>query len=705
MNNSTSCVSINIKELLFNLSKQKDERIFYFLEKDKTLINIQDENGNSLLHWAVFLNNVYLVYYLLENNADRDIKSHSKQTPLFWAICSNNIFMIYILNKYGINLFQEDDKGYNCLIISIQYNNILVFFYLLYLNVSITHKDYNSCSVVDWAAYNNNLFFLRFFSIFMNNLYSLNLNTPTSTLHKAIIGNSYEACVYLILNKLQNIYDIGTDDNKTILQFVEDNKSKIDPRIYQFVNSKKVYRLCQNKGNVNKNRNFLYEENGTIGPYTIKRKKKKLPIFLSIYTKYIENKALLLYPLMLVFLYVYLNITYFLYVRKYIEGQKLYIDLFHPFLFVIYYFVVTSNPGYLENNESNVFNINMEGKKKKDINMKCKNGDNDKDEHDNTYDDTYDNTYDDTYDNTYDDTYDDTHNDVDSKQDQYKDKPSNDYYNKTNNNKEWSKENLTFQYIIKNIRDEINRYEKKYKLIEFAKRIKKENIFELKNSMEINWNIPPIEFTEININMLCPTCFLFKNLRTKHCSLCDKCVEIFDHHCDFTLNCMGIENARIFLLWILLNICFSFYIIYIYGCLIFNISFNYNNIKFYIIILMAIVLSILLIYFMGAIFIRSIMNILENITSNEKFKIYTYKTFFTYELTMDEKKQPTVIRKFKNPFDQGRFFNFINFLTKSKTKLIKKEKQFIVIDKNIKSQKLTEFVDKLNKRLNQMNIE
>ncbi|KNG75372.1 hypothetical protein PFMG_01518 [Plasmodium falciparum IGH-CR14] len=449
MNNSTSCVSINVQDILFNLAKQKDERIFYFLEKDKTLINIQDGN-----------------------DAERDIKSHSKQTPLFWAICSNNILMIYILNKYGSNLFQEDDKGYNCLIISIQYNHILAFFYLLYLNIAITHKDYNNCTVIDWAAYNNNLFFLRFFSIFMNNLYSLNLNTPTSTLHKAIIGNSYEACVYLIMNKHQNVYDIGTDDKKTILQFVEDNKSKIDPRIYQFLNSKQVYRICQKKANrnIDRNRNFLYEANGTIGPYTIKKKKKA---------------------------------------RKYINGQQLYLDLFHPFLFVIYYFVVTSNPGYLENNKNNVPNINLEGKKKKDMNMKCRNGDNDKD----------------------------TYNDVDTKDEEYKDKPLNDYDKKANN-KERPKENITFQYIIKNITDEINRYERKYKLVEFAKRIKKENIFELKNSMEINWDIPPIEFTEINMNMLCPTCFLFKNIRTKHCSLCDKCVEIFDHHCDFTLNCM-----------------------------------------------------------------------------------------------------------------------------------------------------------------------
>lgn len=84
--------------------------------------------------------------------------------------------------------------------------------------------------------------------------------------------------------------------------------------------------------------------------------------------------------------------------------------------------------------------------------MKCRNGDNDKD----------------------------TYNDVDTKDEEYKDKPLNDYDKKANN-KERPKENITFQYIIKNITDEINRYERKYKLVEFA---------HIDNSMELlGWRL------------------------------------------------------------------------------------------------------------------------------------------------------------------------------------------------------------------------
>ncbi|EWC86757.1 hypothetical protein PFNF54_04310 [Plasmodium falciparum NF54] len=630
MNNSTSCVSINVQDILFNLAKQKDERIFYFLEKDKTLINIQDGNelsssSTSFLSFFFFFS--FYLKYCKSKLYELEEQNYSKNKIKLVDSEKENILMTNLKSVSSSNN-SEDIKNEPNIKQNIINNNLYTL-----------HKNKTYISIRSNKEKN---LYLKFSCLFIY-LFIYFFFFLTFTFHMENIEKE---------NKEENYLDRLTNLFKYLTLGVEKNNST----------EKNSTHSIKYDGHKNSLQQVVYN-------LKLKRASE-----LSVPHRILGNTSISKNGYTYIYIYIYIYIFFF-FARKYINGQQLYLDLFHPFLFVIYYFVVTSNPGYLENNKNNVPNINLEGKKKKDMNMKCRNGDNDKD----------------------------TYNDVDTKDEEYKDKPLNDYDKKANN-KERPKENITFQYIIKNITDEINRYERKYKLVEFAKRIKKENIFELKNSMEINWDIPPIEFTEINMNMLCPTCFLFKNIRTKHCSLCDKCVEIFDHHCDFTLNCMGIENARIFLLWILLNIFFSFSIIYIYGWFIFNSSLNYYNIKFYI-ILMAIVLSILIIYFMGAIFIRSIMNILENITSNEKFKIYTYKTFFTYELTMDEKKQPTVIRKFKNPFDQGMLFNFINFLTKSKTKLIKKEKQFIIIDKNIKSQKLTEFVDKLNKRLNEMNIE
>ncbi|CDU20045.1 palmitoyltransferase DHHC5, putative [Plasmodium yoelii] len=633
-------------EILFYLIKQNNEEIYYILEKNKNLVNSKDENGNSLLHWAVFLNNVYLVYYLLENDADPNIKSNNNQTPVFWAVSSNNIFMIYLLKKYKCNLYEVDNKGYNCLTISIQYNYLLPFLYLINLKLPLTCKDFDNCSIIDWASYNNNIFFLRLFSIFVNNLYLINFEKPGSILQKAIIGNAFESVVYLITNRHQNIYDISTDDNKNIIEFIEEYKDKIDPRIYTFLKSKQIGELC--KQNRKTNFDALYEYNGHIGPYLI-RKKKNLSIIQNVLLKYSQNKALIIYPLLVVLAYTYLNIVYYFYVRMHTKHKNLFLDLFHPLLFVIYYFVVSSNPGYLDDSKLGILGENS------------------------------------------------------SKENEIKQKKKylKDGHNKMNIEQEnTDKQNLTFQYIIKNIEEEIKAYEMKYKLNEFSKGIKSKNIFELKNNLNIKWKINKFEISTFNINLLCPTCFLFKNVRTKHCAFCDKCIDIFDHHCIFTLNCMGIDNARIFLSWILSNILFSIYNLYFYLLFIIKIKFNYHNIYFYI-CLSVLTISLLFIYFMGTVFLRSVFNILENITLNEKIKLYSSKKFFTYELKIGENNEPIVVRKFKNPFDRGVYKNVLNFLKKSKNELTQNQKKFIEIDENIQSDQVRQFVEGLNKKLGQ----
>lgn len=64
----------------------------------------------------------------------------------------------------------------------------------------------------------------------------------------------------------------------------------------------------------------------------------------------------------------------------------------------------------------------------------------------------------------------------------------------------------------------------------------------------------------MHLDNFCSYCLIIKSETSFHCNICNKCVELFDHHCPYINGCLGYRNHKYFLLFLF---CFIGYLLVI----------------------------------------------------------------------------------------------------------------------------------------------
>ncbi len=153
--NGNDILTLSIDYLKKMLANVQYDDIRYILECDtetKIYTNMTDNDGDTLLHLAIYADKYDIAELLLTYQASPNKVDKMKQTPIFRTVFTNNSAFINLLTRYGADINACDDDGNTILHIAVLEGNIVIIEELLKNNINVHIQNNNGLYAIDYVS-------------------------------------------------------------------------------------------------------------------------------------------------------------------------------------------------------------------------------------------------------------------------------------------------------------------------------------------------------------------------------------------------------------------------------------------------------------------------------------------------------------------------------------------------------------------------
>lgn len=179
----------------------------FIVEEERTLVSVENANGNTALHYAARFGHLNIVEYLVNKSADFNCMNKVKMTPLHFATLGGHLevakylVQAYLLQKIDFNR-NDDVYGATPLHYAASSGNLALIEHLFDQGVDVNQRAFGGDTPLHYGVSPGGNLKIVQLLIQKNAISSIESNDGTPTVHYAALGGHLDIFQYLIDNLL-----------------------------------------------------------------------------------------------------------------------------------------------------------------------------------------------------------------------------------------------------------------------------------------------------------------------------------------------------------------------------------------------------------------------------------------------------------------------------------------------------------------------